>query len=826
MMQNIAFNQIISRKICAVILLILFKFTGASARDIISFNENWKFARFGPMPDGSQREEPEGLFEIHADDATWRTLNLPHDWGIEGPFCKDLPNRTGKLPWPGIGWYRKTFQSPESDQGKRIFIDFDGSMSGTTVWLNGCFVGEWPYGYSSFRFEITHQLRAGEENTIAVRLDNKPESSRWYPGGGIYRNVRIVKTNPVHIDHWGVFVTTPEVSSESATVQIQSQLKGYSKDIEVKHEITALNSDKVLGTANGLFCDVELRNPKLWSLESPNLYQVKTTVFKEGQEIDAVMNTFGIRTIKYTSEGFFLNGKKTKLNGVCMHHDQGPLGTAVHVRAMERQIEILKAFGCNAIRTSHNPPAPEFLELCDRMGMLVQVEAFDTWRVKKTDNDYARLFGAWHKRDLQAMVRRDRNHPSVIMWSTGNEVLEQRRIDSAPMVTMLAGIINDEDPTRPVTFGCSSAEAATNGFGAKSEVLGINYKPHLYGEIRELFPDIPLYASETTSSISSRGEYFFPVSDVQREGNGGFFQVSDYGLYASRNGYPADTEFKAQDMYPYVIGEFVWTGFDYIGEPTPYNKDKTNLLNYADPAVRARVKAEMAKLGKQIPPRSSYFGIVDLCGFPKDRFYLYQSRWRPELPMAHILPHWNWPERIGKVTPVHVYTSGDEAELFLNGKSLGRKKKGKYEYRLRWDDVVYQPGELKVVAYKNGKKWADDLKKTTRKAKKLALSADHSEILADGKDLSFVTVRIADSKGATVPRTHNSVKYTLTGPGEIIAVGNGDPTNLESFQATERKAFNGLALVVIRSEKGKSGEIKLQAESEGLKKAELTIRSK
>ncbi|WP_111709790.1 beta-galactosidase GalB [Lutibacter citreus] len=814
------------KKILILLILIGFQVCAqtSNTRDVIPFNQNWKFARFGEMPDGSEKEELEGIFETNFDDSDWRKLNLPHDWGIEGPFRKDLPNRTGKLPWPGIGWYRKSFQSPNSDKGKRVFIEFDGAMSGTTVWLNGCYVGEWPYGYSSFRFEITHQLKVGEGNKIAVRLNNKNESSRWYPGGGIYRNVRLVRVNPIHIDHWGVFVSTSEVTNNEATVKIETQIKNLDTDIEVKHEISKINSTQIVARATGRYAKITLNNPRLWSLDSPNMYKVTSKVFKDGVQKDEVVNTFGVRSIKYTAEGFFLNGKKTKLNGVCMHSDLGPLGMAVNTRAMERQIEILQSFGCNAIRTSHNPPAPEYLDLCDKMGMLVQVEAFDSWRHEKTQNDYSNHFGAWHQRDLQAMVKRDRNHPSVIMWSTGNEVREERHFDSNPMVTMLAGVIKDEDPTRPVSFGCSNATAALNGFGAKAEVMGVNYKPELYGQIREKFPNMPLYASETTSSISSRGEYFFPVSEVQREGVGGYFQVSDYGLYASPNGYPADVEFKAQDMNPFVIGEFVWTGFDYIGEPTPFNKDKTNLLNYTDVTQRERVKAEMAKLGKQIPPRSSYFGIVDLCGFPKDRYYLYQSRWKPELPMAHILPHWNWEDRIGKVTPVHVYTSGDEAELFLNGESLGRKKKGKYEYRLGWNDVVYKPGNLKVVSYKNGNKWAEETIKTTGKVEKIELKADRSNIIADGKDLCFVTVRVTDSNGVTVPRTHNLVKFTLKGPGEIIAIGNGDSTDLEPFQSNKRKVFNGLALVIIRTKNGESGKLELLAESAELKMSKLEIK--
>jgi beta-galactosidase len=804
-----------------ILLLALFSVSVSAAREVTNFNDGWRFARFGSMPDGSELAEPDDLENPLFDDSGWRVLDVPHDWGIEGPFRPELENRSGKLPWAGIGWYRKTFDVPESDSGKKVFIDFDGAMSNTRVWLNGQYVGEWPFGYSSFRLELTPYIKPGEANTIAVRLDNKPQSSRWYPGGGLYRNVRLVKTAPVHVDHWGIFVTTPHVTRESATVAIEAEIAGADDGTEVLHEIVEAGV-----SGSGKNCTIDVTRPNLWSTDSPHLYTLITTVKQDGKVVDSVETTFGIRSIHYTTEGFFLNGKKVRMNGVCQHHDLGPLGAAINVRALERQIEILQEMGCNAIRTAHNPPAPELLDLCDRMGILVQVEAFDCWEKGKIPNDYSRHFPDWHEKDLLSMVRRDRNHPSVVMWSTGNEVREQITPDGHIISAQLSDIIRSVDITRPVTAGCSKPETGFNGFQKTVDVFGYNYKPHLYEQFRIENPDTPLYGSETASTVSSRGEYFFPVSDEKHMGQGGHFHVSSYDLTAPPWANNPDIEFAAQDKFPWVIGEFVWTGFDYIGEPTPYNKDTTNLLNFSDPAERKRMEAELEKLGGNIPPRSSYFGIVDLCGFRKDRFYMYQAKWLPELPMAHILPHWNWPERIGKVTPVHVYTSGDEAELFLNGQSLGRKMKGEYEYRLRWDDVLYEPGELKVIAYKNGKPWAEDVKRTTGKAAKLNLTADRAVIVADGQDLSFVTVQVSDSDGSLVPRSHNKIVFKLEGPGEVVAVGNGDPTSHESFQAMERKVFNGLALVIIRSREGECGLITLTAESEGIEGSSISIETK
>jgi beta-galactosidase len=778
------------------------------------------------------------------DDRGWRQLNLPHDWGIEGPFDQALPGETGKLPWDGVAWYRKHLNIPASDKGKQIYLDIDGAMAYATVWLNGKFVGGWPYGYASFELDLTPYVEFGSDNVIAIRLDNPPESSRWYPGGGIYRNVWLVTTDAVHVAHWGSYVTTPEVNSSAATVQTRVAVANHgaaSASVGIHTDVYELvngqtaakpsaTSDAAAVTiaqraTNEFTLTMRVASPKLWSVQKPNLYVAVSTVVQNGRAVDRYETSFGIRSIKFdASNGFLLNGERVKLQGVCDHHDLGALGSALNVRALERQLEILKEMGVNAIRTSHNPPAPELLELADRMGFLVMDEAFDAWRRAKKRNDYHLLFDDWSEKDVRAMVRRDRNHPSIILWSIGNEIGEQRDAAGHQIAATLAQIVHEEDGTRPVTAGANVNESGYNGFQKTIDVFGYNYKPTEYGLFRSINSNIPLFASETASTVSSRGEYFFPVSDDKSRGRADF-QVSSYDLYAPPWATPPDTEFRGQDEFPFTAGEFVWTGFDYLGEPTPYDRDSGVPLLFSDVSTQTSMNAELKDSGRlKVPSRSSYFGIVDLAGFKKDRFYIYQARWRPDLPMAHILPHWNWPERVGQVTPVHVYTSGDEAELFLNGRSLGRKQKGQFEYRLRWDDVKYEPGELKVVAYKNGKRWAEDVMKTTGAAAKLLMKADRADIRADGQDLSFVTVTIADKEGWLVPRSKNRLRFEISGPGEIIGVDNGDATDLESFQSKERKAYNGLILVIVRAKS--VGQIILSAQADGLSQAQIVIRAR
>ncbi len=853
---------------------VMFAASADSPRERIALNAGWRFLK-GDAPEAGTNlaypaihawvlpsgnpfttnapvprpaNEPPGgasFAQTGFDDRQWRLLNLPHDWGIEGPFQQEYPGNTGKLPWWGVAWYRKHLDIPSSDAGRKIYLDVDGAMSYATVWLNGKLVGGWPYGYASWRVDLTPYLNFGGDNVVAIRLDNPPDSSRWYPGGGIYRNVWLVKTAPVKIGQWGTYVTTPEVSPAAATVNIQVSVDNDTEadsTVTVKHEILELLADGGKGpSVASLVTDgvslaahrsqlsagrMLLENPRLWSVDKPQRYVVVTSLAQGGKELDRYETPFGIRTIQFTADhGFLLNGRRVPLNGVCDHHDLGALGAAINMRALERQVEILKAMGCNAIRTSHNPPASELLDLCDRLGMLVMDESFDCWQRGKTRNDYHLLFADWHERDWRAELRRDRNHPSIILWSIGNEVKEQGVSADHWMAAELTDIAHQEDPTRPTTAGCNQLKAGYNGFQQDVDVFGYNYKPGEYGRFRQAHPARPLFGSETASCVSSRGEYFFPVS-TNKGGGRADFQVSSYDLYAPGWAMPPDREFAGQEMFPFVAGEFVWTGFDYLGEPTPYNADTSNLLNFTDPAQKDRIQKELDALGKvKVPSRSSYFGIIDLAGFPKDRFYLYQAHWRPDFPMAHLLPHWNWPERIGQVTPVHVYTSGDEAELFLNGKSLGRKKMGRSEYRLQWDGVVYQPGELKLVAYKKGRPWATDVAATTGPAAKLLLQADRDRIRSDGQDLSFVTVKVADQTGLTVPRAMNHLKFGIEGPGEIVAADNGDATSFESFQAPEHNAFNGLALVIVRAKAGPAGTIVLQAESDGLVPARIDLHS-
>ncbi len=839
-------------------ILLFFIFSGSlysqSDREIAGFDNDWLFKRYGLQTDGTRVKEPDTNVnpalpspkKMVFDDKDWRKLDVPHDWGIEGPFREDLDGYTGKLPWRAIGWYRKHFSVENADKDKMLFLDFDGVMANAEVYLNGEKIGERPYGYSSFRVNLTPYVRFDSENVIAVRVNTEDLGSRWYPGAGIYRHVQLVKANRLHIPQWGVFVSTPEINEQSATASVTVEIANDNKKavnssytVEIfkldkdgkPQEKVAVNSRKNIvipsNTTDSSSVSLKVEKPQLWSLENTNLYLAKVSVYDGKKLADEYEVPFGFRTIEFTHDnGFLLNGKRVPIKGVCMHHDLGALGTAVNTSAMERQIRILKSFGANAIRTSHNPPAPELLALADKMGMLVLDEIFDCWASGKNENDYSVHYQEWHKKDIEALVCRDRNHPSVIMWSLGNEVEEQYHPEKE-VAAYLRDIVRLYDTTRPVSFGASyPSKSAVNGTELQVDVHGMNYPSGVYGgpDFYGTFLNYPGhehlsgYASESSSTLSSRGIYFPKEND---------FHVTSYDLKEPGWGSLADAEFAALDKYPAICGEFVWTGFDYLGEPTPFNSDASVLLNHAtlDEEGLAKARAELEKIEKERPlSRSSYFGIVDLAGFPKDRYYLYKAHWMPEEPMVHILPHWNFPDRIGEITPVFVYSSGDEVELFLNGKSLGKKKKGLYEYRFKWEDVVYTPGELKAVAYKDGKYWAAESVKTTGEPALLHLSIDKDKIKATDNELAFITISIRDKAGNIVPDANHKIKCKLEGEGEIVATDNGDPTSLVSFSETEREAFNGLMLVIVKAYKGAKGKLRLTVESENLESASVDIR--
>ena len=808
------------------------------ANDFIIFGKRYQ------RPEGNPGENI-AYVKSDFDDSEWRHLNLPHDWAIEGPFNIDYNGSTGKLPYWGIRWYRKTLELSQDDAGKQIYLDIDGAMSYASVWCNGQYVGGWPYGYASFRLDLTPYIKAGQKNVLAIRLDNPDDTSRWYPGSGIYRNVWLVKTSPVHVEQWGTFVRNQQVDSENAVMEMGVNIENHAgKDVQVKLQTSVYLQGKdgrPVGeeVTQSMTKDIAIKKdswssarfqfkvdkPKLWDIDTPNCYVAVSRVFMDGKEMDSYETPFGIRTIEFThDQGFMLNGQKVAIKGVCMHHDLGALGAAFNEVAAERQLRIMKEMGANAIRTSHNPPAPELVALCDRMGLMMQLELADTWQKGKRKNDYNLLFDDWSEADMRSLVRHYRNHPSVIMWSIGNEMPDQTTDQGVIIARNLTAYCHDEDPTRPTSLGCNKRDAVFRDIVNQVDIFGLNYFHKTYPVFKEQNPTRRYHASETSSATSSRGEYFFPVTTDVNDSRSGF-QLSSYDMTTIGWGCAPEVQFKMNEEYSFMSGEFVWTGFDYLGEPTPYNKDLTNLLNFSDPNELEKARKELEELGKiKTPSRSSYFGIVDLCGFPKDRYYNYKSYWRPDVPTVHILPHWNWQERIGEITPVHIYTSGDAVELFLNGKSLGRREKAHSYDRLTWDDVRYEPGSLKAIAYKNGQKWAEELVETTGKPVALQVTAEKTELKNDGTDLSFIRVAVVDSQGRVVPRSKNHLKFSVTGPAEIIATDNGDATSLLPFQLSERDAYNGLALVILRSQYMKQGKVVLTVESKGLPKQKIALK--
>ncbi len=788
-----------------------------------SFDNGWKFHK--GAADGAEKTD--------FDDSDWRALDLPHDWAIEGPFDVKYNARCGGLPFHGTGWYRKTFATPANAANKVVSITFDGAMYNAHVWVNGHFLGNRPFGYIEFRYDITKYLNEDAPNVIAVKLTPEDLSSRWYPGAGIYRHVWIDVQNPIHVAHWGTFVTTPDVTPESATVAVETQLNGVTPEnnVEVRYEILDTSGEVVMqsegklddkgSSALGL---INLASPKRWDLDTPYLYTLRTSVLLDDQTVDVTTTRFGVRTIEFSKEGGFkLNGKRTRIQGVCLHHDNGPLGAAIYRRADERKLQIMKQMGVNSIRTSHNPPSNELLDLCDELGILVQDEAFDVWMKAKVPNGYNKFFEQWAERDIKDIVRRDRNHPSVFMWSIGNEILEQGQAEIGNQIAKeLNDYVKSLDKTRPTSCGFNWWPGPyKNGMASQIDIAGMNYKPLAYGDpVEEYQGDNPVVGSETSSCTSSRGVYHLPIEKYKtHESN----QVTSYDLIGPPWAYPPDVEFDALEKNPNILGEYIWTGFDYLGEPTPYGGKDNSTNGYWN---------------ADWPARSSYFGAVDLCGLPKDRFYLYQSQWTTE-PMVHILPHWNWEGTGNEQIPVYAYTNCEEVELFVNGKSFGRKVKGKdltklivkfnrypeehfmSKYRLSWE-VPYSPGSIRVVAYNDGKPVLEKTIHTAGAPAKIRLTPDRETITAGQRDLSYITVRIEDKDGNLCPRASNLVQFKVTGAGSIAAVGNGNASTTEPFIASKRKAFSGMCMLIVKSG-DQVGKIEVVADAEELETARTTL---
>ncbi len=795
----------------------------------LDFNKDWKFLN----------KEAVHAEAIDFDDSNWRNLNLPHDWAIEGPFDEKYNARCGGLPFHGTGWYRKKFTMSPNQQGKVVRVEFEGAMYDAHVWINGQFLGNRPFGYIGFEFDISSYLNYDDtENVIAVKLTPKDLSSRWYPGAGIYRSVWLKIDNPTHIGIWGTYITTPTVTKKLAVVQNQTTIqnkKAVKVNLEIRHDylspsgvmVATINDILVIPPKSEAISATysEIKDPKLWNTETPNLYNVITTVVENGVKVDAFLTRIGLRSIAYDTNGFYLNGEKIKFKGVCLHHDNGALGAAVYRRADERKLQIMKSMGVNAVRTSHNPPSREFLEICDELGLLVIDEAFDMWKKPKIENGYSSFYEEWSERDLKDMIRRDRNHPSVIMWSVGNEILEQAdQKNGWKEVKRLHDFCKEIDPTRPTTLGMNYYSGPyDNNFAQQVDIAGVNYKPANYRDIHQKYPQLALYASETSSCTSSRGVYHLPIEKYKTHPSK---HVTSYDLIGPGWAYPPDVEFHFQEENPNMMGEFIWTGFDYLGEPTPYGGRDNSTNGYWN---------------ADWPSHASYFGAVDMCGFPKDRFYLYQSQWT-EKPMIHVLPHWNWKGQEGKEIPVYCYTNCDEAELFVNGKSMGRKVKGKdvtdvkidffrydpkifqSKYRLSWL-VPYQRGTIKVVGYKNGEVITEKEIHTAGKPAKVAVEVDRREITADGYDLAYVTVKILDKAGNICPDADNLVNFSVKGEGVLVGVDNGNQISLESFQKNKRKAFHGMCLAIVKSTQ-KEGQIKIVAKSKFLTSAEVTVKTK
>lgn len=808
----------------------------SEVRERIDFNEGWRFW-LGDEPEASG---------IAFNDESWRKLNLPHDWAIEGDFSQDNPSGTGGGALPGgVGWYRKTFVPEKSDSEKKFRIVFDGVYMNSEVFLNGVSLGIRPYGYITFGYDLTPHLKWGEENVLAVRVDNSEQpNSRWYSGCGIYRNVWLVKTGAVHVAEWGTYVAAGKVDSVRAELDVQTLIANEADASARVIVRSSLLDAEGLVVANGeTDCDIEagkesvasqtltVEHPVLWNLDSPYLYTLLTEVVQDGKVIDRYETPAGIRTFAFDAEkGFTLNGKPTKINGVCMHHDLGCLGAAVNVRAIQRQLEILKEMGCNGIRCSHNPPAPELLDLCDRMGFLVMDDAFDMWRKKKTAHDYARYFNEWYEKDLRDFVLRDRNHPSVIIWNIGNEVLEQWSDAHADTLSLeeanlllnfghsadmlakegemsvnslltrkIASLVKELDPSRPITAGCNEPSPDNHLFRSGAlDIIGFNYHKANIPDVPKNFPGKPFIITESNSALAMRGYYRMPSDRMtvcperwDKPYRDSTFACSSYDNCYVPWGNTHEESLKLIRDNAFISGQYVWTGFDYIGEPTPYGW----------------------------PARSSYFGIVDLAGFPKDAYYLYQSEWTDK-SVLHLFPHWNWTP--GQDVDMWCYYNGaDEVELFVNGKSQGVKTKTPDCLHAMWR-VRFEPGSVKVIARKGGKVVGEKEIRTAGAPTQIRLVPDRSQLDADGRDLSFVTVEILDKDGNLCPNADNLVHFQVEGNAFIAGVDNGSPISLERFKDNKRKAFYGKCLVVLQNT-GMAGAARLKAVSEGLSEAEVSI---
>jgi beta-galactosidase len=781
------------------------------ARETSTLRTGWKLSR-GNFPTASQPS---------FSDAKWQNVTVPHDWAIGEPTVVDGDGNTGKLPWKGEGWYRRNLELPAGYKGKTVYLIFDGVMACPEVFINGKLAGKWDYGYNSFYLDISAFVQFGGKNLLAVHVDTRNHDSRWYPGAGIYRKVQMVVTDPIHTGIWGTQVTTPILKSNYAEVRILTDVFNHTgstaekvrieniiinqKGVEVAHQDAlakiGAQSDKEIETTIGL------TNPERWETENPVMYQVKTNVYTEGQITDTYFTPFGIRSLRFTpNNGLYLNDKRVQLKGVNLHHDQGPLGAAFYPRAMERQLEIMKSIGCNAIRTSHNMAAPELLEFCDKMGFLVFDEAFDKYD-RKVDIAEDTNFEDYAQRNIRNFVVRDRNHPSVFIWSVGNEMadVQYNKNNGFYRMQTMINLVRKYDPTRPVTMACDNTGSAAWRHFDFYDVHSWNYGRR-YSLARQMEPGKAVIVSESGSTVSTRGFYEWPLP-TQKDEFTNSLQVSSYDMCVPKWADLPDEDFMWQQDEEYIAGEFVWTGFDYLGEPTPYGNDWAKSHGMTDKEAS----------------RSSYFGIVDLCGIPKDRYFLYKSYWKPEENTIHILPHWNWEG--GKVDklPVFVYTNGDCAELFLNGKSLGKKykqpnsDKPAERFRLIWPEVSYQVGELKAIAYREGARLGEAVIKTAGKPSQIRLTPDRSTLHADGMDLSYLLVEALDKDGNLCPLADSKIDVEVSGKGHIAGVGNGNPQSFEPFQANHVRLFYGKAMIIVASEDNK-GEIKIAASSEGLTK--------